>query len=91
VRDELGEELDVKTQAQALLGVARYRAAEGNEKFQEARQRAAERFAAVSASARSGASEASLPGQLEARWKPLLALAASTAVLLTLLRKLFKS
>ncbi|MDP9693592.1 UNVERIFIED_ORG: putative membrane protein YqjE [Arthrobacter globiformis] len=91
VRDELGEELDVKPQAQALLGVAKHRAAEGNEKFQEARGRAAERFAALSASARSGASEASLPGQLEARWKPLLALAASTAVLLALLRKLFKS
>jgi uncharacterized membrane protein YqjE len=91
VRDELGEELDVKTQAEALLGVARHRAAEGNEKFREARERAAERFAALSASARSAAPAGSLPGQLEARWKPLLALAASTAVLLTLLRKLFKS
>ena len=55
------------------------------------RGRAAERFAALSASARSGAAGGSLPGQLEARWKPLVALAASTAVLVALLRRLFKS
>ena len=38
-----------------------------------------------------GAGTGSVPERLEARWKPLLALAASTAVLLALLRKLFKS
>jgi uncharacterized membrane protein YqjE len=93
VRDELGEEIDVKTQAQAVLGAARHRVDEGKDKLMDGKERVGEKFAALSASASSsgGAATGSLPGQLEARWKPLLAFAASTAVLLALLRKLFKS
>jgi uncharacterized membrane protein YqjE len=93
VRDELGEEIDVKTQAQAVLGAARHRVDEGKDKLMDSKERVGEKFAALSASASSsgGAATGSLPGQLEARWKPLLAFAASTAVLLALLRKLFKS
>jgi uncharacterized membrane protein YqjE len=91
VRDELGDELDVKPQAQALLAVARHRLDNGKDKLREGKERAAEKFASLSSSAGSGEASGSLPGQLEARWKPLLALAASAAVLLALLRKLFKS
>lgn len=89
-RDELGEELDVKPQGEALLAVARHRLDNGRDRLREGKEKAAEKIAAFS-SARSGEASGSLPGQLEARWKPLLALAASTAVLLALLRKLFKS
>ncbi|WP_104137227.1 phage holin family protein [Arthrobacter sp. ZGTC131] len=90
-RDELGEELDVKPQGEALLAVARHRLDTGKDRFREGKERAAEKVAALSSSARSGEASGTLPGQLEARWKPLLAFAASTAVLLALLRKLFKS
>lgn len=89
VRDELGDELDVKPQAQALLAVARHRLDNGKDKLREGKERAAEKLASLSSG--SGEASGSLPGQLEARWKPLLALAASAAVLLALLRKLFKS
>lgn len=91
VRDELGDELDVKPQAQALLAVARHRLDTGKDKLREGKERAAEKLASLSSPAGSGEASGSLPGQLEARWKPLLALAASAAVLLALLRKLFKS
>lgn len=93
VRDELSEEIDVKTQAQALLGTARHRLDQGKDKLKDGKERVGEKFAALSASASSsgGTAAGSLPEQLEARWKPLLAFAASTAVLLALLRKLFKS
>lgn len=91
VRDELGDELDVKPQAQALLAVARHRLDNGKDKLREGKERAAEKLASLSSPAGSGEASGSLPGQLEARWKPLLALAASAAVLLALLRKLFKS
>lgn len=90
VRDDLGEELDVKTQAQVLLGVARHRLDEGRDRLKDSKERLGERLAARSASSE-GAGTGSVPERLEARWKPLLALAASTAVLLALLRKLFKS
>lgn len=117
VRDDLGEELDVKTQAQALLVVARHRLDEGKDKLKDSRERVGERFAARSAARSSGpgssatASSAfgsamgssispssaaggvvrSMPEKLESRWKPLVAFVTSTAVMLTLLRKLFKS
>lgn len=91
VRDELGDELEVKPQAQALLAVARHRLDNGKDKLREGKERAAEKLASLSSPAGSGEASGSLPGQLEARWKPLLALAASAAVLLALLRKLFKS
>lgn len=82
-RDDLGEELDVKTQAQALLGVARNRLDEGKDTLKDSRERVGERFA--------GGVLRSMPEKLESRWKPLVAFVASTAVMLTLLRKLFKS
>jgi hypothetical protein len=91
VRDDLGEEIDVKTQTQALLGVARHRLDEGKDKLNDSKDRIGERLAARSASSSGDAGMGSLPERLEARWKPLLAFAASTAVLLALLRKLFKS
>jgi uncharacterized membrane protein YqjE len=91
VRDDLGEEIDVKTQTQALLGVARHRLDEGKDKLNDSKERIGERLAARSASSSGDAGTGSLPERLEARWKPLLAFAASTAVLLALLRKLFKS
>jgi uncharacterized membrane protein YqjE len=117
VRDDLGEELDVKTQAQALLGVARHRLDEGRDRLKDSKERVGERFAARSAarSSESGASATapstfgsstgssvsgsssagsvvrSLPEKLESRWKPLVAFVASTAVMFTLLRKLFKN
>ena len=98
VRDDLGEELDVKTQAQALLGVARHRLDEGKDKFKDSRERVGERFAARAAAGSSGSGSSSagsvvrsMPEKLESRWKPLVAFVASTAVMLTLLRKLFKS
>jgi uncharacterized membrane protein YqjE len=91
VRDDLGEEIDVKTQTQALLGVARHRLDEGKDKLNDSKNRIGERLAARSASSSGDAGMGSLPERLEARWKPLLAFAASTAVLLALLRKLFKS
>jgi uncharacterized membrane protein YqjE len=96
VRDDLGEELDVKTQTEALLGVARHRLDEGKDMLRDGKDRVGEKIAALSAAAYSSSASRdtggeSLPGQLEARWKPLLAFAASTAVLFALLRKLFKS
>lgn len=71
VRDELGQELDAKTQAQALLDVTQ-------EKLNAARERVGRQFAGLGESAP------------DLRWKPLAVLAASTAVLLVLLRKLLK-
>ncbi|XAS67839.1 phage holin family protein [Micrococcaceae bacterium Sec5.7] len=93
VRDNLGQELDVKTQAQALLGAAQDRLRGGKDLLMDGKDKAGERLAAFSASSPSasgGTSQATVV-PLDARWKPLLALAASTAVLLVLLRKLFKS
>ncbi|MGZ4662584.1 MAG: phage holin family protein [Arthrobacter sp.] len=81
VRDELGEETDVKTQALALLGATQDRLETGKERI-------GRQLAGLSQSASSMLTRAD--GQPDPRWKPLLALAASTTVLLVLLRKLFK-
>src|SRR5919112_5581812 len=62
VRDDLGEELDVKTQAQALLGVARHRLDEGKDKFKDSRERVGERFAARSSGSGSSATASSTFG-----------------------------
>ncbi|WP_247044171.1 phage holin family protein [Arthrobacter rhizosphaerae] len=82
VRDDLGEELDVKVQGQALLAGAQAILRDGQEAV-------GGRIAALSEAA-----SASLPkgssGRPELRWKPLAAFAASAAVFLVLLRKLFK-
>jgi len=89
VRDELGEELDVKTQAQALLAVAQARLHSGTEQlgaavagFKSTAGRSAKNPAWANARGRAE--------QLGQRWKPLAALAASSAALVVLLRKLLK-
>lgn len=83
VRDELNEELDVKTQAQALLAAAQVKLQDGKEQL--GGKVAGFRSAASDAAAKSG-----VPGQLGQRWQPLAVLTASAAVLVFLLRKLLK-
>lgn len=78
VRDELGEQLDVKKQGQALLETA-------NQKFQEGREYAAARFAAAGGSVPEGLSD-----RIASRWKDLVAFAAAAAVFVVALRKLLK-
>ncbi|MGY2743102.1 phage holin family protein [Pseudarthrobacter sp. O4] len=88
VRDELNEELDVKTQAQAVLAAAQVRLQDGKERLSDnvAGFRSARRSAKKPATSTGrGAAE-----QLSQRWKPLAALAASSVALVFLLRKLIK-
>jgi uncharacterized membrane protein YqjE len=91
VRDELNTELDIKTQALALLAVAQVKLQDGKEqlsgKFAEVRSAASRRAKRTAASAGAGTDVA---GQLGQRWKPLVALTASAATLVFLLRKLIK-
>ena len=92
VRDELNEELDVKTQAQALLAVAQVKLQDGKEQLSG---KVAEVRSAASARAQRpatalGAGVDSAAEQLGQRWKPLVALTASAAALVFLLRKLIK-
>lgn len=82
VRDELGEELDVKTQAQLLLGAAEVQLKAGKE-------RAGHQAESLGRSASSLLNRAG-ESELGTRWKPLAALVASAAVLAVLLRKLLK-
>jgi hypothetical protein len=96
VRDELGEELDVKTQAQALLAATQHRLAEAKDIVDD--RIAAFRTPAGSTPATgSGFSSPSITASgsaaatgLAQRWKPLTALAASTAAFVILLRRLLK-
>ena len=89
VRDELGEELDVKTQAQALLALTQARLQDGKEQLSA-------KVAGFKSSASGSAKNPALVNvrgaadQLGQRWKPLAALAASSAALVFLLRKLLK-
>ncbi|AOT03933.1 phage holin family protein [Arthrobacter sp. U41] len=94
VRDELNEELDVKTQAQLLLAAAQVKLHDGKEQLsgkvaglRSAAVRSANRPAT---SAGPAAGSAGVAGQLGQRWKPLVALTASAAALVFLLRKLIK-
>jgi uncharacterized membrane protein YqjE len=82
VRDELGEELDLKTQAQLLLGAAEAGLKSG--KVRVGHQAETLSRSAANLLNRAGESQAGV------RWKPLAALAASAAVLVVLLRKLLK-
>jgi uncharacterized membrane protein YqjE len=93
-RDELNEELDVKTQAQALLATVQVKLRDGKEQlsgkvagFRSSAARAAKRPAT---SAGADNDSAGVTGQLSQRWKPLVALTASAAALVFLLRRLFK-
>jgi hypothetical protein len=81
VRDELGTELDVKTQAQFLLAAAQVKAREGQALALRGKDAAAARLAGLS-----GSTE-----ELQKRWKPLAALAAAGTVLVVLLRKLIRT
>jgi uncharacterized membrane protein YqjE len=78
VRDQLGVELDVKTQGKALLDVAGH-------KLDDGRQFAADKLADLGEKV-----PVKLPGRLAARWKELLLFAASATVAAVGLRKLFK-
>lgn len=88
VRDELTEELDVKTQAQKLLATTQSKLEDGKE------QLSAKLAGFRSRTTTSGPAAANTPqrdaGQLGQRWKPLVALTASAAALVFLLRKLVK-
>lgn len=94
VRDELNEELDVKTQARVLLATAQVKLQDSKEqlsgkvaRFRSSAANAAKRPATLAGAA---ADDAGMTGQLSQRWKPLVALTASAAALVFLLRKLFK-
>lgn len=94
VRDELNEELDVKTQAQALLAAAQVKLRDGKEQlsgkvagFRSAAARTAKRPATPAGATGEGTGMAD---QLSQRWKPLVALTASAAALVFLLRKFIK-
>ena len=109
VRDDLNQELDVKTQAQALLATTQAKLGDGKEQFgaKIAAFRSSSRKSSrkpstskptqkptstpTSTSAAEAAPQASgIAGQLGRRWKPIVALTASTAALVFLLRKLLK-
>ncbi|MEE2521754.1 phage holin family protein [Pseudarthrobacter sp. J75] len=79
VRDDLGEELDVKTQLGVVKAAASQQAKAGQRLLHNGRERL-------------DGTMHSLAGgkELDKRWKPLLALATSGAVLVILLRKFFK-
>ncbi|MGP0223909.1 MULTISPECIES: phage holin family protein [unclassified Paenarthrobacter] len=78
VRDELGEQLDVKKQGRILLG-------EATARFQDGKDFAASRVAGLSDSV-----PEDLAGRIAARWKDLAAFAAATVVFVVALRKLLK-
>jgi uncharacterized membrane protein YqjE len=80
VRDELGTELDVKTQGRYLLATAQDKLREGQALAGHGRDIAGQKFAALSGSA-----------DLEQRWKPLAAFIAAGTVFLLLVRKLLRT
>jgi uncharacterized membrane protein YqjE len=80
VRDELGTELDVKTQARHLLASTQEKLREGQALAGHGRDVAGQKFAALSGSA-----------DLEKRWKPLAAFIAAGTVFLVLVRKLLRT
>ncbi|WP_426766546.1 phage holin family protein [Pseudarthrobacter sp. 1G09] len=81
VRDNLGTELDVKTQGRYLLAVAQDKARQGQALAGRGKDAAAHKLAGLSESS----------GGLQDRWKPLAALAAAGTVLVVLLRKLIRT
>ncbi|WP_405475303.1 phage holin family protein [Paenarthrobacter ilicis] len=78
VRDELGEQLDVKKQGQALLDSA-------TGKFREGKDVAAARLADLNDSVPNSVTE-----RMSAHWKDLAAFAAAAVVFVVALRKLLK-
>ena len=89
VRDNLGRELDVKTQAQGLLAATQARLQDGKEQL-------GDKIAGFRSSARSSsgsptsADEQGFAAKIQQRWKPLAVLAASGAALAVLVRRLMK-
>ena len=89
VRDNLGRELDVKTQAQGLLAATQARLQDGKEQLSD-------KIAGFRSSARSSsgsptsADAQGIAAQIMQRWKPLAVLAASGAALAVLVRRLMK-
>jgi uncharacterized membrane protein YqjE len=81
VRDELGDELDVKSQARFLLGAAQAQLRQGQAFAGRGKDVAARRLAAFAESS----------GGLNARWKPLAAFAAAGAVFIVLVRRLLRT
>ncbi|WP_045730969.1 phage holin family protein [Pseudarthrobacter chlorophenolicus] len=81
VRDNLGTELDVKTQGRYLLAVAQDKARQGQALAGRGKDAAAHKLAGLSESS----------GGLQDRWKPLAALGAAGTVLVVLLRKLIRT
>ncbi|MDQ0869874.1 putative membrane protein YqjE [Arthrobacter sp. V1I9] len=81
VRDDLGQELDVKTQARFLLAAGQGKLRQGQALAGRGKDLAGHRFAALSESA----------GSLGSRWKPLAVFAAAGTVFVVLVRKLLRS
>lgn len=74
VRDQLGSELDLKTQGKFFQGIANEKIEDGRKMAEELGNRLPE----------------GLSGRIAGRWKEILAFLASTAVLAVGLRKLFR-
>ncbi|MFE4228397.1 phage holin family protein [Arthrobacter sp. NPDC056886] len=89
VRDDLGRELDVKTQAQTLLAATQARLQVGKAQLSDkiAEFRSSARTSAGTPTSTDGQN---LTGQIKNRWKPLAVLAASAAALAVLVRRLMK-
>ena len=89
VRDDLGRELDVKTQARMLLAATQAR-------LQVGKAQLSDKIAGFRSSAPSSAGTPTsaggqdLAGTIKQRWKPLAVLAASAAALAVLVRRLMK-
>ncbi|MFJ3958619.1 phage holin family protein [Arthrobacter sp. NPDC090010] len=83
IRDELGAQLDVKSQAQALVTDVKDRA-------EAAKDAAQQRFASF-ASSSNGGEQGSPLQELGRRWKPIAVAAAAGTAFVVLLRKLIKS
>ena len=93
VRDDLGRELDVKTQAGLLLAGTQALLQQGKERLDGkiAGFRSSARSSGQASGNQPTSADASLAGQIKQRWRPLAVLAASAAALAVLVRKLIKA
>lgn len=94
VRDDLGQELDVKTQAQILFAATQHKLEEGKElvddKIAGFRSQANATGTPGTPGTAGNTGVSAVADELAKRWKPLAALAASTAALVVMLRRLLK-
>jgi uncharacterized membrane protein YqjE len=88
-RDDLGRELDIKSQARVLLARIQSLLQDGKEQL-DGKIAGFRSSAQASAGKHPTSADASVAGQIRQRWKPLALLAASTAALAVLVRKLIK-